>query len=249
METWSDFEKAAAGSLKKRQQFEINQWQKWKQGGEKPDDLRPLLKSLNPLVQKKLSQWKNRVPIPPAAMEAEFKKHLLGGLRTFDPNRGAQLNTHVFHQMRRAERFIKANQNFGYIPEARSDKIGVFKLAESELGQELGRPPNAQELSERMKWSTPEVGRMQRELRKDIPASGFSSDPAANMPSKEREALRLVQYDLSAEERSVFEMTTGMNGQKVRTPGNVAVKLKMSPSKVSRIRNSISKKLSKYLNG
>ena len=247
MKTWEDFEKAAVDSLYKKQQFEFNQWQKWKQGGEKPDDLRPLLKSLNPLVQKKMSQWKNRVPIPPAAMEAEFKKHLLGGLRTFDPTRGAQLNTHVFHQMRRAERFIKANQNFGYIPEARSDKIGSFKLVEAEMAQELGRPPNSTELSEKMKWSPKEVGRMQRELRKDIPASGFSADPAANMPSKEREALRLVHYDLSQEEKSVFEMTTGMNGQQVLTPGQVATKLNMSPSKVSRIRNSISQKLARYL--
>jgi len=246
---WADFEKVAAGSLKKTQQFELKQWERWKTGGEKPEDLRPLLRSLNPLVQKRMSQWKNRVPIPPAAMEAEFKKHLLTGLRTYNPDRGAQLSTHVYHQMRRADRWIKTHQNFGYIPEERVDKIGQFRLAEHETQQEIGRPPTTDELAQRLKWSPAQVSRMQRELRADIPASGFSTDPAANLPSKEREALRLVQWELTPEEKIVFEHSTGMNGKELLTPGQIAQKLKMSPSKVSRLRNAYSKKLSRLLYG
>ena len=247
IQDWIDFDKVAAGSLKRTQQFELQQWQRWKTGGEKPEDLRPLLRSLNPLVQKRMSTWKGRVPIPPAAMEAEFKKHLLNGLRTYNPKRGAQLSTHVYHQMRRADRWIKTHQNFGYIPEERVDKIGQFRLAENDLLQELGRPATTDELAEKMRWSSAQVSRMQRELRADIPASGFSTDPAANLPSKEREALRLVQWELTPEEKIVFEHSTGMNGKPLMAPGQIAKKYKMSPSKVSRLRNAYSQKLSRLL--
>jgi len=242
-------EKAAADSLRRKQQFEIQQWKKWKDGGEKPEDLRPLLKSLNPLIQKQVGVYKNRVPIPPAALEAEFKKHALGALRTYDPKRGTQLNTHVSHHLKKGRRYVTSLQNFGYIPEHRAYKIGQFNLAQNTLTERFGRPPNSQELAENLGWNVAEVGRMQRELRADIPASGFEVDPAANMPSREREALILVQAELSPDELSVFEYITGMNGKPVMPPGQVALKLGMSPSKVSRVKKSIEKKLSGFLFG
>lgn len=250
---WPQFSKLAADILHKKKQFEFQQWEKWKTGGEKPEDLRPLLQSMKPLIQKQINVYKGRVPIPPAAVEAEFTRHALTAFRTFDPNRQAQLSTHVQNQLQKGRRFISTYQNLGYIPEHRVHKIGEFKLAQSTLQERLGRQPETFELSEQLGWSPAEVGRMQKEMRKDLPASGFitaegqSTDPAELMPSREREVMKLIQFELGPEEKLVYDYTYGLNGKPQLQPGQIATTLAFSPSKVSRIRNAIATKIKQYL--
>jgi len=245
--------KVATDLLKKRKQFEFDQWQKWKNGGQKVGDLRPLLQSMRPLIQKQVNVYKNRVPIPPAAIEAEFTRHAMTAFKTYDPKRKAQLGTHVQNQMMKGRRFINTYQNLGYIPEHRVNRIGEYKVAMSSLQENLGRPPNTTELSEHLSWSPAEVGRMQKEDRSDLAASGFVTaegetyDPASLMPSREREVMKLIQYELSPDEKAVYEYTYGMNGKSQMQPGQIASKMNFSKSKVSRIRNAIAGKIKGYL--
>jgi len=254
IEDWFDFEKVSADILKKRQQFEIEQWQKWKQSGEKPTELRPLLQSMRPLIKGQVNVFKGRVRnIPPAAIEAEFNRHAMTAFRSYDPNRGAKLSTHVRNHLQKAKRFVAANQNLGYIPEHRVWNIGEFKNAQSYLQEQLGRQPTSTELTEHLGWTPAEVGRMQKEMRADLPASGFvdaqgqSTDPGQFLPSREREVMNLIGYELSPEEKLVYERTYGVGGQRAQTPGQIAKSLKFSPSKVSRLRKKIAGKIQQHL--
>jgi DNA-binding MarR family transcriptional regulator len=45
----------------------------------------------------------------------------------------------------------------------------------------------------------------------------------------------------------VHDYTRGLNGKPQLRPGEIARKLNMSPSKVTRIRNSISKKIEEHM--
>jgi RNA polymerase primary sigma factor len=251
---WEGFSKTASDILRRRQQFEIDQWQKWKQSGEDPEELRPLLASMKPLIRSQSNVFKGRVrDIPPAAIEAEFNRHAMTAFRTYDPNRGAKLSTHVRNQLQKAKRYVATHQNIAYIPEHRVWKIGEFQTAQGELSEKFGRDPTNQELSEKLRWSPNEVSRMNTELRRDLPTSGFVSpeggsvDPYSMMPSREREVLNLIEYDLSSEEKLVFEHTYGRHGKQQLQPGQIARKLNFSPSKVSRLRKSITDKMKSYL--
>jgi len=254
VDDWFDFEKVSADILRKRQRFEIEQWQKWKKSGEKPSELRPLLQSMRPLIKGQVNVFKGRVrDIPPAAIEAEFNKHAMTAFRTYDPNRGAKLSTHVRNQLQKAKRYVATHQNVAYIPEHRVWKIGEFQTAQGELSEKFGREPTNQEMSEHLRWSPNEVSRMSRELRRDLPTSGFVSpeggsvDPYSMMPSREREVLNLIEYELSPEEKLVFDYTYGRHGKPQMQPGQIASRLHFSPSKVSRLRKSITGKMQRHL--
>lgn len=251
---WREFEKSASDILRRRQQFEVDQWAKWKQSGEDPDELRPLLASMKPLIRKQVNVFKGRVrDIPPAAIEAEFNRHAMTAFRTYDPNRGAKLSTHVRNQLQKAKRYVATHQNIAYIPEHRVWKIGEFQGAQGELEERFGREPTTDELSEHLKWSPNEVSRMRTELRRDLPTSGFVSpeggsiDPYSMMPSREREVLNLIEYELSPQEKLVFDYTYGRHGKPSMQPGQIATKLHFSPSKVSRLRKSIADKMQRHL--
>jgi len=239
-------EKLALANLKKKQGYELKLWENWDVGGRTPDLLRPLLDSMRPLLKSQAERYKSGSLIPPAAVDAEFQKQFISAVRTYDPGRGAALGTHVFNHLRKAGRFLKQNRQLGYMPEHRIDKIVSFSTTRTELEESLGRPPNTQELSEQLQWHPKEVSRMEKELRAENWASGYEQDPLSVMPSREREVLNLIRYELGPEELAVYEYTLGVNGKPEMQPGEIARTLKMTPSKVARLKSSIAEKVKKY---
>lgn len=247
LDTLDGTEKAAADDLRQRQQREFQMWEDWKQSGMQKKKLRPLIKSFGNFINSRANVFANKVrDIPPAAIKAEFKNQFVQALQTFDPGRGAQLNTHINHQLKKAQRFITTYQNPGRIPENRIYRIRELQDAELRLDEQLGRSPTQLELSDHLKWSPKQVGYLQRELRKARPTGQFESDPSTFVPSRQKEVLRLLPYDLSPDERAVFEHLYGVGGKSKLGPGAIARKLKISAPKVSRLKRSIAQKYERY---
>jgi len=244
-----ELEKEAARKkdLAATKKFEFDQWTKWKDGGQKPDDLRPLLKSFKPLIRSKANSWASRADLPPAAVHAEFNKQFVNALKTYNPNKGTALGSWVTTNLQKAQRWVSQYQDPTRIQENRYYKAGEWDNALATLDDMLGREPSTREMAEFLGWSEAEAGRMESEKRKSLYSSGFEGyDPTSIMPSREAEKLRLIRYDLSPEELQVFDYTVGANGKQQMRPGEIAKKLRMSPSKVTRIRNAIAKKLDGY---
>lgn len=247
LEALGHVKEAAIDDLRKRQQREFQMWQQWKQGGQKPQDLRPLIKSFKPLVNHQANIWAGKVrDVPPAAIRAEFTNQFVSALQTYDPNRGAGLGTHIRHQLKKAQRFVTTYQNPGRIPENRIYRIRELQDAEQHLDETLGRPPTQLELADRLKWSPKQVDVLQREVRKARPTGQFETDPSTFTPSRQKEVLRLLPYELTQDERQVFEYLYGVGGKPKLGPGQIAQKLKMSAPKVSRLKRSIAEKYERY---
>lgn len=244
----TELEKLSADDLFKRQQRELDMWHQWQQGGQQKKDLRPLLNSLKGFVNHQANVFAGRVrDIPPAAIRAEFTNQTVNALQTFDPNRGTKLTTYIGHQLKKAKRFVTTYQNPGRIPENRIYKISELQNAEQRLDEELGRSPTQLELADNLKWSPRQVDVLQREIRKALPTGRFEHDPSSIVPSRQKEVLRLLPYELNNEERSVFEYIYGVGGKPVLGPGEIAQRLGMSAPKVSRLKKSIADKYSKYV--
>lgn len=241
-------EKLSADDLRARQKREMEMWNQWQQGGQKKKDLRPLLSSLKGYVNHHANVFAGRVrDIPPAAIRAEFINQTVNALQTYDPNRGTKLTTYIGHQLKKAKRFVTTYQNTGRIPETRIYRIGELKNAEQRLDEELGRSPTQLELADSLKWSPKQVDVLQREVRKSFPTGGYASDPSSHVPSRQKEVLRLLPYELDNEERPVFEYLYGVGGKPQLGPGAIARKLGISAPKVSRLKKSIGDKYSKYV--
>ena len=135
-------------------------------------------------------------------------------------------------------------QNVGKIPEHRRIAIAKYKQGLDNLEEKLGHVPSAQRLSEELGWSIAETVRMEKEIsRRDLIASQhFETDTVEHLADEafEKRVFRRVYYSLDDEiDRLVFEYTAGYNGKEELSAGEIAKKLTIHPSKVSRIRKKI----------
>jgi hypothetical protein len=233
-----------------REQRELQMWHDWNNSGRQPDKLRPLVRSLQPLVTNRLKIYEHQIrEIPPGAIRSEFSDQLLRSLETFDPNKG-RMKTWVTGQFRKVNRFINTYQNPARIGEKRIGNITKFKTAVQDLQEQLGRYPSAQEIADHAKMPINDVGMLQTELRRAHPAGQFGeADPTTFRMSRTQEMLRLLPADLTPEENAVFERVHGLHGQRVQGTGDIARALKMSAPKVSRLKSSIARKWKQYDRG
>ena len=249
VEALAEIEKDAERATKRVAEMEM--WHAWKKAGEHPDKLVPLLSSLQPIIQHHVNIYAGHVPIPTAAIEAEVTKHVIKGLHTYDPDRGAQLSTWLHSQARGVRRFVTANQNLARIPEERSYRIGDYDRAYSHLSEQLDRAPTAHEIADNMKVPVKQVQKLANERHKNLIASLASSeDPFIEETPRSREVLRLIEYELTPTELQVFEHLTGRNGKnKTKSTSEIARRLGWNDSKVSQVKDAISKKIHPYLYG
>ena len=236
-----------AEAFKVKKGDELALWQAWKDNGQRPEDLRPLLASFTPMLRSKINVYKGRVKmIPDAAIEAEYQLQFVNALRSYDPSRGS-LGTYVYRYLDKAKRFIVSNQNVGRIPENRVYKIKIFQTAKDTLSEDLGRDPTLKEVANHLGWAEAEVERMDSEMRSDLLTQGFEEDPYAITPSKSEEVIRLFKYELEGTEREVYERLVGLGRPRMASTGDIAKAMKLPDYQVSRIKKNIQKKLQGYI--
>jgi DNA-directed RNA polymerase specialized sigma subunit len=234
--------------LKELKKRELELWHQWDKGGRKVEDFQPLHQSFKPVINKKARDWASKNPqVPSSAIYHEMNKRFVLAMKSYNPNRGAALNTWADKNFLKAGRFIRTYQNVGKIPEGQIKLITPYKQAKNDLIDELGFEPDTRTIAERMGQPTNKIAQLEKEMRKDLAASGFVEDPVAVVQPKELEAFRLVEYDLTPEERTVYEHTFGVNGKPQLRPGEIAVKANLTPTKVSRIRNRLRSKIEEAL--
>lgn len=229
-----------------RRQAELDLWRKWKESGEQPEHMEPLLNSLQPLVHQRLRQFRG-VPIQPEVLQAEGNRLVITGLRKFDPSK-AQMHTYLTTQLKGVSRYAKQHQNLSRIVEERAGQIGAYQRAMATLSEQLDRAPTAQEIADHMMVDVVTVSRIQGEFRQDLLASGALEDPFVDETPRSREVLRLIPYELNPTEMQVFEYLTGYGGKpKLSSTGDIAKRLGWSDSKVSQVKNSIAQKIKAHL--
>jgi DNA-directed RNA polymerase specialized sigma subunit len=241
-------EEAEEKTANDRKAKELDMLHTWRANGQQPEHLQPLIQAYNPVVNQKIKQWK-APSVPESAFRAELHGHLIKAFETYDPNRGAQLSTHVENRLRKAMRYNANYQNVARIPEGQIRKIAPIRLAQQELKDSLGRDPTHDEIADHLGMAPKQVARVMGSLRADIPDSAFESQPDDTMKQmgRDREVLSLLPTTLSHEERTVFHHIFGTEGhQKIDSTNDLAKKLGKSPSQISRIKTSILKKYEEY---
>jgi DNA-directed RNA polymerase specialized sigma subunit len=243
----TDFEKKQ--ELKAKQPKEMELWHAYKAAD---------YKSFQGFINDWVGRYKNRIEVPVSVVEAEHKKWFITGLKSYDPKKGAQLNTHLTNYMKKAGRFLDASKNFAYIPENVSKNIGAYNSFKSELSERLGYEPDDQTLHdfaikekhERLGvLSLKDIKRLNKEQRKGLINTGYENDLffPNDLNPREVEVAHLIIGELTDNERAVHEFTLGLNGKPKLAPGKIAKQLKMDNSKVSKLRKSIWGKMSPYL--
>ncbi len=221
-------------------------WQQWKLT-KSGIDLQRLMKRMEGLIISNTSKWKVRVPR--SSLRAEAERLALRAFETYNPEKGATLATHVNIWLQKLHSFASRYGDIGKRPEDRFAGARKFNEAEEHLRTQLKRDPSAAELADFLKMPVPEIERYRMEQIQSLTERNpveLSSIEAID-PIK-RYALEAVYYDLSPEEKLVYEHLQGRGGRrKTTSTGDIAALTGMTASKVSRLKKKIAEKLEVFL--
>lgn len=238
----SDFLSLKFAFADSRKERELELWRQWKAGGKKPDDLDPLLKLYQPVLNQKVVQWKAPA-IPASAFRAELQTHLIKAFDKYDPTRGAALNTHVEIHLQKAKRYNNRYQNLAYIPEGQASQIGRINKAHDQLSEDLGHAPSYEEIGKHLGMSAARVETIQKARVKDIRASDFEADPTERGTSYEDQSLAVAKNILpqlfpdKPELHELFHYTFGTGGYpQVSSTTELARRMGKSQSQISRMK-------------
>lgn len=226
-------------------EHEFTLWKRWKRTKD-PAIMNDLLKSMDPYLQSHVNKFTTS-PLPRQAIESQARILAVKGFHTYDPNKGAALNTHLGHELKHLTRYVLEYQNVGKIPENRGIAISKFQNIKSNLKEELGREPTVLELADKLQWSAAEVERMQTELRQDLNVVQGKEeaffDTGFNVTDMRREVIEFVYYSVDPEQQKVLEYWFGLGGNPKLSVDEMAVRLNKSPAQIRDMSKELARKI------
>lgn len=229
-----------------RKQQEVEIWRTWKQTQD-PTKLTELYGSLAPVIRKITLNYQGN--LPPAFIEGEVKKQALKAFETYDPAKGTALATHVTNQSQKVLREIYKFQNPTRLAEESHIKVPAFQNVHANLTEQYGRPPTHLELARAFNTSVAEARRLQTGMRRDLGAIEGGMKWTPTMERREDEILDLLYYNLTSQEQQVLEYVYGRNGKPKLAAKDIALRMGVTPARVSQIKSRIADEMNKHFGG
>lgn len=172
---------------------------------------------------------------------------------SYDPSRGAKLQTHLMVQLQPLSRLHAEASASVKIPErVRADLYRVNQETQN-LVDDLGREPSDQELADRTGMSLRRIGHVRKFARSEVSESGLTStteegDEEIFYPGVQTNKpldvwIEYVHHDLSPIDQKIFEWKYGYNNQRQLSTTEVAKRLGLSPGAISQRAAKISARI------
>lgn len=233
-------------ALTKEQEHEL--WHQWKKTGDDNKALQ-LMNSYQPLIFGTVNKFSS-ANVPRSVLAAEGQRLAYEAIKTYDPKRGAGLNTHIHSNLRNINRLVYENVSVGKIPEARGMKAVTFKNVKSNLTDRLGRDPSISEMADEMSWSEAEVSRMESEMAGELTAGKIEGaefyGQAINKISRDQELMSYAYHDLTGKDKVIFEHSTGYGGKPILSNKEIAKKLRTNEMAITRSKRRMAENISSY---
>ena len=205
-------------------------WKKWKKDPSK-ENASIMVNHLLPLVKEEVFRYSNNMPYN--VVEAHAKGLILQACQNFDPKQGAELSTFIRSYMIKLNQLNEAWRSPIKIPAHRAYKYNTFKNTFETLAQGLDRDPNIHELADELSWSKAEVERFMKEIRREFTDDRPFMTSYNPKQSLEKEIIDFIYHDLTAQEKILFEYTTGYGGKPVLDNTALGKRLGMSSNQLS----------------
>ena len=196
-----------------RKKSEMDLYHEWKTTGSK-DAFQGLYTSMKPLLFDAARKAAYGSNIPQSAHQIWAAQNMLDALRTYKPEAGASLQTHIYTAVnQKGKRLNYLYANLGKMSEPRATRIGLFQNEQENLRSELGRIPSSAELADRLGWSIKTVELTQKEVHKNLSISdGVETHPFMES-SVDRAILDDLYFSLPVEEQVVYDYIYGQHGK------------------------------------
>jgi DNA-directed RNA polymerase specialized sigma subunit len=197
--------------MQERKEKDLELWEKWRRTNS-PKDLEDLLRSLQPLIYRETQKWQSSIPA--AALESKARLLTVEALKSYDPNRGAAIATHISSRLRKLSRTAYPQQNVARLPENKQLLYSTFNIAKTKLEEETGRDPTHEELADELGWTPKKVWDFERSFgrRELVESEGAFLD----FDNSSGSVLTDFFYrDLPPSDKLLFEDITGYGGKAV----------------------------------
>jgi DNA-directed RNA polymerase specialized sigma subunit len=212
-----------------------------------PPTLGSVYTQYHPLIQKTVQQWSGS-GLPAIVLEAEAKRLVAHGLKTYDPSRKTNMSTHLMSHLRQMDVFVNTYGPAIRVPQDRALAQRRVGQVTAEYENQFNRAPTPQELSARLGVPVHNLGSLQKQqvsLYSKAQAGGFDQ-PIREDISAHQIALDYVYFDLPETHKKVFAHSIGYKGAARLSPGEMATQLGLSPARISQIKADIAERSRKY---
>jgi len=182
--------------------------------------------------------------IPKAIIDIYGKQYAVNAFKTFDPSKGASINTHLYNHISQLSRMIYQHNNVSSIPENLIQQLGRIKQAKNYLTDELNREPTDEEIADHMHQPLAHIKKAIKYNRADL-INDSDREVKQESVKDYTKANEIFSYrqSLPEEQKKQFDSLTGFNNQPVLSPGQFGKQFKMKPYEVSRLKSIFAKGL------
>lgn len=235
--------------LRGRRGKEVQLYEKWEANGRRPEDLTPLLQSLDPMIEREAKRRMKGLggSMPMSSVKGELQRGTVRALETFDPTKGTQLHTHITGNFMRVTDFVAANRNPKYMPRRDVEKYQAFNNAKAGFKQEFGRDPTITELKQLLPaWSAPTLKKLDTGFGQEAftnMGSGTLEHDTGAQPDQLRSAFLLMKSTMQGDEQRFADMHYPAAGKRQMSVKQIASVMGIPEHKVYRIKERVEKKL------
>jgi DNA-directed RNA polymerase specialized sigma subunit len=211
-----------------------------------PELAQSLLDEHKPTIDKHIAKWSG--VLPDVVIKKHAHKYALDAFKSFDPNKGADIKTHLFSHLSKLSRLNYENQNVVKIPEHQILQISHYNDSVQHLTDKLGREPSYEDISDHMVIPVAHVKRIAGHVnRKDYTYDSDHEDMQQGDIQHNPESLYIKDTfgKLDQTQQQQFQDITGYNDAKVLKPKQFGEKYKLKSYEVSRLKTSLAKRFGK----
>jgi DNA-directed RNA polymerase specialized sigma subunit len=186
-------------------------YQKWKRTGA-PQDLSALVKNLEPLIHAEVNRRAGTLSRDLLVVQA--KKLAVDAIKSYNPNVGVKISTHVTNQLQKLSRVNYAHQNAARIPEHSMLQFHSVRIATEDFKAEHGYEPSTEELADTMGWSPKKLEQFQKQFdRQEFLEHAKESPGNLFVAATHDPRIDYVYSTLTSRQQQIFEYTTGYHGK------------------------------------
>lgn len=218
-----------------RKDKDIELWEAYKKNPG-PVTLEPLMRQVEPLIQSQVNKWSGAIARP--VLESKGKQLALEAIKSYNPNAGAALSTHIMNRLQKLSRAVYTHQDAIRIPEYKKLRIHAYMRGQREIMDQVGREPTNDELADHLGWSPGRVSEVQQTMRPEfIESEDFGGDMFERKSvwaSDSQDGLvDMIYYDLDPIDKQIFEHSTGYSGKPVLSNPEIMKKTGLTQGQLS----------------
>lgn len=212
-----------------------DKWSQW-QKTQKPEHFGELMQAAGPIIDKAITSY---APKSSPAVKSQARILAKRAFESFDPKKGAKLQTHLYTQLQPLQREAGSYETL-HVPEGVRFDIRHVNEAHNRFVEEHGHEPADEELADYTGLSAKRLAHIRKYDKAIIGESQLlpedDDEDAVSMPAtqKAESAWREMVYsELGSKDKLIYDLKTGRNGRVPMGVSEIGLKVKLSPGAIS----------------